>query len=306
MARLHRLQSGVPEGRQRGRRLPAPRSHRHRHRGRSRAAADGGAVLALQPQPRPPDPHRRALGRVHQVRIQRHAGHAHLADERAGQDRREGGRGHRGRAPRRRRRPAHRPPLSIRGRGLRRLVLSQGHPGAGPAGGRPRRIHAAARQRAAGERGTEARHGGEDTPAPRPVAARPLHRAVGPGLQTQHRRHTRGAQPRAGARTGGRRRDRARVRSGRCRERAPRRRSSRPGHRPQRAGGLRRRRRAGGGDRGLAGQLKSRAIFDGRNLYDPEYVESCGLAYYGIGRGGRHARPGREDTDTPAVTTGYW
>jgi len=58
--------------------------------------------------------------------------------------------------------------------------------------------------------------------------------------------------------------------------------------------------------RGLAGQLKSSAIFDGRNLYDPEYVESCGLAYYGIGRGGRHARPGREDTDTPAVTTGYW
>ncbi|MPS26287.1 UDP-glucose/GDP-mannose dehydrogenase family protein [Pigmentiphaga sp.] len=58
--------------------------------------------------------------------------------------------------------------------------------------------------------------------------------------------------------------------------------------------------------RGLAGQLKSRAIFDGRNLYDPEYVESCGLSYYGIGRGSRPARASQEGVDTPAVTTGYW
>jgi UDPglucose 6-dehydrogenase len=39
--------------------------------------------------------------------------------------------------------------------------------------------------------------------------------------------------------------------------------------------------------RGLANTLKQRAIFDGRNLYDPEYVEECGLTYYGIGRGKR-------------------
>ena len=31
--------------------------------------------------------------------------------------------------------------------------------------------------------------------------------------------------------------------------------------------------------------LRDRAIFDGRNLYDPAEVESAGLAYWGIGRG---------------------
>jgi UDPglucose 6-dehydrogenase len=31
--------------------------------------------------------------------------------------------------------------------------------------------------------------------------------------------------------------------------------------------------------------LKEPAIFDGRNLYDPQVVEDAGLAYYGIGRG---------------------
>jgi len=31
--------------------------------------------------------------------------------------------------------------------------------------------------------------------------------------------------------------------------------------------------------------LKSPAIFDGRNLYDPRVVEDAGIAYYGIGRG---------------------
>ncbi len=35
----------------------------------------------------------------------------------------------------------------------------------------------------------------------------------------------------------------------------------------------------------LAERLRDRAIFDGRNLYDPEEVESHGLAYWGIGRG---------------------
>jgi UDPglucose 6-dehydrogenase len=31
--------------------------------------------------------------------------------------------------------------------------------------------------------------------------------------------------------------------------------------------------------------LATPAIFDGRNLYDPQVVEDAGLAYYGIGRG---------------------
>jgi UDPglucose 6-dehydrogenase len=36
----------------------------------------------------------------------------------------------------------------------------------------------------------------------------------------------------------------------------------------------------------LAGTLKSRSIFDGRNLYDPAQVRAAGLQYFGIGRGG--------------------
>ena len=36
----------------------------------------------------------------------------------------------------------------------------------------------------------------------------------------------------------------------------------------------------------LAGALRARAIFDGRNLYDPAVVADAGLAYYGIGRRG--------------------
>lgn len=35
----------------------------------------------------------------------------------------------------------------------------------------------------------------------------------------------------------------------------------------------------------LATQISDRVIFDGRNLYSPEQVESHGLAYFGIGRG---------------------
>lgn len=35
----------------------------------------------------------------------------------------------------------------------------------------------------------------------------------------------------------------------------------------------------------FASELNDQAIFDGRNLYDPEAVEEAGIAYYGIGRG---------------------
>ncbi len=36
----------------------------------------------------------------------------------------------------------------------------------------------------------------------------------------------------------------------------------------------------------LAATLKSRAVFDGRNLYEPAWVQAAGLKYFGIGRGG--------------------
>ncbi len=35
----------------------------------------------------------------------------------------------------------------------------------------------------------------------------------------------------------------------------------------------------------LAGKLRAKVVFDGRNIYDPVEVEAAGLAYYGIGRG---------------------
>ncbi|MDA8347750.1 MAG: UDP binding domain-containing protein, partial [Pseudomonadota bacterium] len=35
----------------------------------------------------------------------------------------------------------------------------------------------------------------------------------------------------------------------------------------------------------LRALLKTPAIFDGRNLYEPNIVERFGLAYYAIGRG---------------------
>ncbi|MFO0826456.1 MAG: UDP binding domain-containing protein [Gemmataceae bacterium] len=33
--------------------------------------------------------------------------------------------------------------------------------------------------------------------------------------------------------------------------------------------------------------LKGRVIFDGRNIYEPKYMESLGFSYHGIGRGHR-------------------
>ncbi len=38
-------------------------------------------------------------------------------------------------------------------------------------------------------------------------------------------------------------------------------------------------------------QLTSPVVFDGRNIYDPDYLQGLGFAYYGIGRGigNRHA-----------------
>ena len=42
----------------------------------------------------------------------------------------------------------------------------------------------------------------------------------------------------------------------------------------------------------LKQQLSASAVFDGRNIYDPETVEAAGLAYYGIGRGRSIAKAG--------------
>lgn len=42
----------------------------------------------------------------------------------------------------------------------------------------------------------------------------------------------------------------------------------------------------------LKQQLSAAAVFDGRNIYDPETVEAAGLAYYGIGRGRSIAKAG--------------
>ncbi len=41
----------------------------------------------------------------------------------------------------------------------------------------------------------------------------------------------------------------------------------------------------------LAATLRGKAIFDGRNIYEPDEVEAAGLAYYGIGRGRSVRRP---------------
>ena len=37
----------------------------------------------------------------------------------------------------------------------------------------------------------------------------------------------------------------------------------------------------------IAEALKGRYVYDGRNIYSPESVESAGLIYHGIGRGCR-------------------
>ena len=96
-------------------------------------ADDPDAIAAMRElyapvpaQPRAPAGDGHPLGGAHQVRGQRHARHAHLVHERAGAPGREARRRHRARAHRHRLGPAHRLPLPLSGRGLRRLVLPQG------------------------------------------------------------------------------------------------------------------------------------------------------------------------------------
>ena len=189
------LEPRVPEGRRGGGGLHAPGPHRGGRRGRARDPADEGAVPALRAQPRPDDHHRHPLGGVHQVRGQLHAGHAHQLHERAEPAGREGGRRHRDGAGGHRLGSAHRHAVPVPGRGLRRQLLPEGREGAGDDRGRERH----AEQDADGGRGGQ--RGAEDGPRAqdrRQVRRGPVGqdlRDVGPGVQAQHRRHARSAEP---------------------------------------------------------------------------------------------------------------
>ena len=146
--RLRRgLEPGVPQGGRRGRRLHAPRPHRHRH---LRPGVRGPAARGLRPvQPQPRQDHRdgRALGRADQVRGQLHARDQDQLHERDGQPRRAARRRRRDGAPGHRLGPAHRLPLHLPRRRLRRLVLPQGREGADPHRPRGRlRAHACCRR----------------------------------------------------------------------------------------------------------------------------------------------------------------
>ena len=147
-SRIHVVsQPRVPQRGRRGQRLHAARPHRRRlRRGRRlRARPDAPPVPPALAQPR----HDRVDGagerRAHQVRRQHHARDAHLVHERDRGAVREGRRRRQRRAPRRRSRQPHRRQVPVRRPGLRRLVLSQGRPGAGPRRARAQRRRSSSR-----------------------------------------------------------------------------------------------------------------------------------------------------------------
>ena len=165
-----------------------------RRRRRARDRRDARRLRAVPAQPRAAAGDGRALGRAHQVRGQRDARHAHLVHERARQPRRPARRRHRARAAGHRLRPAHRLPLPLSGRGLRRQLLPEGREGAAVHGARSSacRSRCSARSRRSTTRRScvlvdkiVARLGDD-------LAGRTL-RAVGPRVQAEHRRHARGA-----------------------------------------------------------------------------------------------------------------
>jgi UDPglucose 6-dehydrogenase len=121
-------------------------------------------------------------------------------------------------------------------------------------------------------------------------------RPVGPGLQAQHRRHARGAEPGADCRPAGARCLDPGLRPGgeprgpahpRCQPRAsamPRRRWRRwtgPTPWPSSPSG---RNSAAPISMPSRPSLKTPVIFDGRNLYDPATPRKAGLEYFAIGR----------------------
>ena len=127
LGRPRRLEPGVPPRGLGGARLPAPRPHRDRLRRPGRGHPGG------QPVPRhrgPAHRHRPAVGRDHQVRVERVPRHQAQLRQRGGRDLRVG----RGRRQRRRARHglrhAHRPRVPAARSGLGRILPAEGHAGA--------------------------------------------------------------------------------------------------------------------------------------------------------------------------------
>ena len=127
-----RIQSGIPPRRRRDWRFhaPGPRGHR---RGKPPCGGEAaGAVSAAQPRRGPDRGHRSGVRGAHQVRRQCLPGNEGKLHQRDGGVVRGGGRGRARRRPRHRARRAHRAQVPASRTGIRRLVLSQGHPGPGP------------------------------------------------------------------------------------------------------------------------------------------------------------------------------
>ena len=182
---------------------------------RSRGAAARG-LRAVQPQPRQDHRHGRALGRADQVRRQLHAGDQDQLHERDRRPRRAA-RGRRGDGPPgHRRRPAHRLPLHLSRRRLRRLVLSQGREGADrtPRASVGFEPSAARRGRGPQRHPEDACSSTKISGAFRRGSGGQDLRALGPRLQAQHRRHARGGLPRADGGALGRRGQGAGLRPG--------------------------------------------------------------------------------------------
>ena len=150
-----RQQSGIPEGRRGRRRLHAPEPH-HRRRGCAGGREDhAGALSPIQHEPRPCADDEPARIRAHQVRGQRAARDQDQLHQRSRQPVRPARRRHRQRTTRHRLRPAHRPRVHLRRRGLRRIVLPEGRESADPCGpvdrGRPARSERHTRAQRAAE-----------------------------------------------------------------------------------------------------------------------------------------------------------
>ena len=248
-------------------------------------------------QPRAPAGDGHPLGGAHQVRGQRDARHAHLLHERAGAPRRAPRRRHRARAPGHRLRSAHRLPLPLSRRRLRRLVLSQGR--ARRCCARPRRTASTSRWSARSRRPTSARRAcwwrrssrrfGENL-AGRRIALWGL--AFKPNTDDMRE----APEPR-----GDRRAARARRHGHRLRSRGDAG-GARTSTRPSRACISRTTpstRRSGADALAIVtewkefrspdfDELKRRlatpVIFDGRNLYEPAAVRAQGFEYFPIGR----------------------
>ena len=208
-SRLRRgLEPGVPEGGRRGRRLHAPRPHRHRHRQTPRPRS----CCARSTRPFSRNHDKIIVMDVRSAELTKYAANCMLATKisfmnEMAEPRRAARRRRRGGAPGHRLGPAHRLPLHLSRRRLRRLLLPQGREGADrtpPA--RPassRRCSQAVEDRNDAQKAVIfekiARHYGGDLKG-RTFAL------WGLAFKPQHRRHARGGLPGAdGGALGGRR-----------------------------------------------------------------------------------------------------